>query len=44
MRHLIETTLNRLDAVFARCWLTWRYVRAMRDTPRVAWAKARRSA
>lgn len=40
--------LNRLmvvlDAAIRRCWLTWRYIRAMGDRPRVAWNKARRDA
>ena len=31
----------RLGASFGRrCWLTWRFIRGMRYTPRVAWAKA----
>jgi len=41
---LTNIAMKHLDRFFARCWLTWRYVRAMHDTPRVAWHKARRSA
>ena len=36
--------LNLLDAFMRRCWLTWRYVRAMHDPLRVAWNKADRRA
>lgn len=39
---LIDSVMNHLDRFFARCWLTWRYIRSMHDRPRVAWAKARR--
>ena len=43
MGRLTEIALQRIDAFCRRCWLAWRYIRAMHDCPRVAWAKARRA-
>lgn len=34
--------LTWLDTVARRCWLAWRYVRALGYPLPVAWAKARR--
>ena len=42
MRRLITRALDALDATLRRAWLAWRYVRALGDTPRIAWQKARR--
>ena len=35
--------IDAIDRFLRRCWLAWRYVRAMNYGPRVAWAKARRA-
>lgn len=34
--------INHIDAFFRRCWLAWRHIRALHETPRKAWHKARR--
>jgi len=34
--------LNGIDIFLRRVYLAWRYIRALGDTPRVAWSKARR--
>ena len=34
--------IDGIDAFMRRCWLAWRYVRALHDSPGVAWHKARR--
>jgi hypothetical protein len=39
---LIQFVANRFDAFARRCWLTWRYIRALGYAPGVAWAKAAR--
>lgn len=39
---LTALQLSHVDALARRCWLTWRYIRALGYTPGVAWAKAAR--
>lgn len=35
--------INAIDGFVRRCWLAWRFIRAMHYAPRVAWLKARRA-
>ena len=39
----IDSFIRLCTSFGRRCWLAWRYVRAMNYGPRVAWAKARRA-
>lgn len=39
---VMNMVLRGADAFFRRCWLAWRYVRALGYRPSVAWTKAAR--
>ncbi len=43
MPRLIARAVEALDAQLRRCWIAWRYFRALGYAPRTAWVKAKRS-
>lgn len=38
----LDLLLSLMDTFFRRAWLAWRYIRALRYRPTVAWQKAKR--